>query len=97
MALKASRPRARAPAPKWIWKGLLSLAVAWTSAHLVTVGSPFWGPGTQHDAIIFGQMIAIGMFPVLFLIGFGTKKVLSGAIIVGIACICAALGLLIHR
>lgn len=97
MSVKTSRPRAPSPTPKWIGRGLLSLALAWTSAHFVTVGSPHWGPGTQHDAMIFGQMIAIGAFPVLFLIGFGTKKVLPGAIIVGIACICAALGLLIHR
>ncbi|AFW02326.1 hypothetical protein B932_2780 [Gluconobacter oxydans H24] len=47
--------------------------------------------------MIFGQMIAIGLFPILFLIAFGTKNPVRGAVFVGIACIAAASGLLFER
>ncbi|WP_253783115.1 hypothetical protein [Gluconobacter japonicus] len=83
--------------PQWIGRGLVSLALAWTFAHFVTLGSPLWGPGTRHDAVIFGQMIAVGVFPILFLIAFGMKIFLRGTIVVGIACLIAASGLMINR
>lgn len=78
-------------------RGFLSLVLAWVFAHLVTLGSPHWGPGTRHDSVIFGQMIAIALFPILFLVAFGTKNPLRGAVFVGITCIAAASGLLLHR
>lgn len=83
--------------PQWIGRGLVSLALAWTFAHFVTLGSPLWGPGIPHDAVIFGQMIAVGLFPVLFLIAFGMKNFLRGTIVLGIACLIAASGLMINR
>ncbi|GFE97042.1 hypothetical protein DmGdi_21150 [Gluconobacter sp. Gdi] len=79
-----------------MWRGLLALVLAWTFAHLVTVGSPQWGLSTPHDSLVFGQMIAVALFPVLLLISFGTQKPLSGGIIAGAACICAALALLFY-
>lgn len=94
---KAVRQRIPSPTPKWIGRGVLSLVLAWIFAHFVTLGSPHWGPGTRHDAVIFGQMIAIGLFPILFLIAFGTKNPVRGAVFVGIACIAAASGLLFER
>lgn len=82
---------------KWAGRGLASLVLAWMSAHFITLGSPRWGPGNNHEAIIFGQMIAIAVFPLLLLISFGTNKPLRGLLISGIICILAALCLLVHN
>ncbi|WP_235271828.1 MULTISPECIES: hypothetical protein [Gluconobacter] len=92
-----SSPRQKtSPTSRWMLRGLLALGLAWTCAHLITIGSPQWGPGARHDSVVFGQMIAIAAFPVLLLIAFGTQKPLHGALIAGTACILAALGLLFH-
>ncbi|MBS1101587.1 hypothetical protein JK202_00905 [Gluconobacter sp. Dm-62] len=70
---------------------MLGLALAWTAAHFITLGSPKWGPGARHDATIFGQMIAIAAFPVLLLVAFGTRSPLRGSIIAGAVCLVAIL------
>lgn len=60
----------------------LSFILAWICVHFITLGSPRWGAGSRHDAVILGQMIAVFLFPALFLIAFGSWRKFSGPLFV---------------
>ncbi|WP_231490006.1 hypothetical protein [Gluconobacter roseus] len=90
-----STSRPASPTRRWIWRALLGFALAWMAAHFITLGSPKWGPGARHDATIFGQMIAIAVFPILLLIAVGTRSPLRGGLIAGAVCLIAALAVVL--
>lgn len=93
---RRSLSRAPSTARPWIWRALLAVGLAWTAAHFIALGSPKWGPGARHDATVFGQMIAIAVFPILLLVAFGTRSPLRGSIIAGAVCLIAFLAVVFY-
>ncbi|NHN89071.1 hypothetical protein GOB81_10560 [Acetobacter sp. LMG 1627] len=75
---------------------LVAFVLAWAVAHFLTLGSSGWGPGNRHDAMIFGQMIAVAAFPIMGLLAFGAWKRLTGPVIVACVACLAGLATLIH-